>query len=257
MFSAGSGSWAAAMRTIERHGKDDVELLFADAQIEDPDAYRFLDDAEKQLGVPLHRIADGRDIWEVFVDERFIGNSRVDPCSKILKRKLMDEWIKEKGKTCDVVMVFGLDWSERTRVEKHRARMAERGFACEYPMDDRPYVTKDEILDWMRSEGVEPPRLYGLGFGHNNCGGFCVKMGLGQARHLLFTLPDVYLRHEAAEAEAMARIGPTARPFLRSRKNGITKGITMRKFREMLEEQPFLFEDFAIGGCGGGCAIDE
>lgn len=245
------------MRTIERHGKDDVELLFADTQIEDPDAYRFLDDAEKQLGVPLHRIADGRDPWEVFVDVKFIGNSRVDPCSKILKRQLMDAWVAEKSKSFDVVLVFGLDWSERTRVDRHRARTAERGLVCEYPMNETPYMTKPEILDWMRSSGIEPPRLYGLGFGHNNCSGFCIKMGLGQARHLLFTLPDVYLRNEAKEAEAMEKIGPTARPFLRIRKGGKTKGITMRRFRELLEKQPLMFEDYAIGGCGGGCAIDD
>lgn len=253
MFSAGACSWAAAMRTIERHGRDDVELLFADTQIEDPDAYRFLDDAEKQLGVPLHRIADGRDPWEVFVDEKFIGNSRVDPCSKILKRQLMDKWCGDKN----TVRVFGLDWSERTRVERHRERMASQGWSCEYPMDEKPYMTKEEIFDWMRSEGIEPPRLYALGFGHNNCGGMCVKMGLGQARHLLFTLPDVYRYHEAREADAMAKIGSTALPFLRYRRGGKTRSVTMREFREDLEKQPTLFQDYAVGGCGGGCAIDD
>lgn len=253
MFSAGAGSWAAAMRSIERHGRDGVELLFADTKIEDPDSYRFLDDTERQLGVPLHRIADGRDPWEVFVDERFIGNTRVDPCSKILKRRLMEKWCDGKN----VVRVYGLDWSERGRIEKHRDRMAASGFACEYPMDERPYMTKDEVLAWMRSEGIEPPRLYALGFGHNNCGGMCVKMGLGQARHLLFALPEVYRSHEAREADAMAKIGPTARPFLRDRRGGKTQGVTMREFRERLEREPSLFQDHAVGGCGGGCAIDE
>lgn len=255
MFSAGACSWAAAMRTIERHGKDDVELLFADTKIEDPDSYRFLDDAEKQLGVPLHRIADGRDIWEVFVDEKFIGNSRVDPCSKILKRKLMFDWCKSHAP--DAVWVYGLDWSERTRIERHRARLLEQGIRSEYPMDDRPYITKDETLAWMESLGVKPPRLYGLGFNHNNCGGLCTKMGLGQARHLLFTLPDVYGYHERRESDAMAKIGPTAKPFLRYRSKGTTRGVTMREFREQLERQPMLFADYGVGGCGGGCAIDE
>lgn len=257
MFSAGACSWAAAMRTIERHGRENVELLFADTQIEDPDAYRFLDDAEKQLGVTLHRIADGRDPWEVFVDEKFIGNSRVDPCSKILKRQFMEKWCAERAKGEEIVLVYGLDWSERTRVERHRKRLAERGWDSEYPMDERPYVTKDETFDWMRSEGLEPPRLYALGFGHNNCGGMCVKMGLGQARHLLLTLPDVYRYHEGREADAMAKIGPTARPFLRLRRRGKTKGITLKDFRKMIERQPLLFENHAVGGCGGGCAIDD
>jgi len=78
MYSGGCLSWAAAMRTIERHGRDNVRLLFTDTRMEDEDLYRFLDESEKQLGVELVRIADGRNPWEVFKDRRMIGNTRHD-----------------------------------------------------------------------------------------------------------------------------------------------------------------------------------
>lgn len=254
MISAGVTSWAAAMRSIERYGRENVEGLFADTKIEDPDSYRFLDQIEVQLGIKVHRIADGRDPWEVFVDERFIGNSRIDPCSKILKRKLMDAWRDEHCTPETHALAFGLDWDEEPRITRHRPRMAP--WLCNYPMADKPWLTKAETLDWMRSCGIETPRLYTLGFSHNNCGGMCVKMGLGQAKHLLSALPDVYRRHERREQEAMSAIGPTAQPFLRLRRGGKTRPISMRDFRKMIERQPSLFDNLGgEAGCGGSCAL--
>jgi hypothetical protein len=247
MFSAGATSWASAMRMIERHGRENVEALFADTKIEDPDAYRFLDEAEKQMGIKLHRIADGRDVWEVFVDSKFIGNTRVDICSRVLKRELMKSWMEKNFERESTVLVYGLDWSERTRIDRHRGRMKESGWACEYPMDEKPYLIKKEVFEWMRSEGVEPPRLYALGFDHNNCGGMCVKMGMAQARHLLRTLPETWAYHEQREADAMTKIGKTAKPFLRFRTKGRTRGVTMAQFRKIIERQPLMFEDHGGG----------
>lgn len=37
-------------------------------------------------------LVEGRDVWEVFRDRRFLGNSQVDLCSRILKRELADSW---------------------------------------------------------------------------------------------------------------------------------------------------------------------
>jgi hypothetical protein len=46
---------------------------------------------EVTIAIPgLVWIADGRHPWEVYRDEKFIGNSLVDPCSRILKREIND-----------------------------------------------------------------------------------------------------------------------------------------------------------------------
>ncbi len=34
--------------------------------------------------------------------------------------------------------------------------------------------------DFAKNFGIEPPRLYKMGFKHNNCGGACVKAGISQ-----------------------------------------------------------------------------
>lgn len=264
-YSGGLVSYAAAKRAIGQHGREGAVLLFADTRMEDEDLYRFLRESAEHLGVPLVTVADGRDPWQVFVDERFIGNSRVDPCSKKLKRELMDRWRAEHCDQASTVCVYGLDWSERHRIEGnaakkgHRARQREQGWRAEYPMNERPYLTKDEIIADLRSVGIEPPRLYAMGYPHNNCGGWCCKMGHAQARHLLRTLPDRYRWHEGREADAMAAIGPTARPFLRTRVGGVTRGVTMREFRELCESLPLLdgIAEEDGWGCGGGCAVDD
>ncbi len=265
-YSIGGGSWGATYRLIERGvSPDRITLLFADTKMEDEDTYRLLDDPKTHMGCNLVRIADGRDVWQVFADVKFIGNSRVDPCSKILKRQLMSAWRNENCDPSKVTLVYGLDWSERHRIDGIsgklglRQRVALEGWSCEFPLNDRPYLTKDEIYAQMRSLGIEPPRLYKLGFSHNNCGGFCVKAGLGHFKHLLRTLPDRYLYHERREQEVADLIGGSPKPFIRLRTGGETRYLTMRQFRELQELQPTLFDSFTDQGwsCGGSCAVDD
>jgi hypothetical protein len=265
MYSGGLCSWAAARRIVQEHGSANVVGLFADTMIEDPDLYRFLDETSAQLGIEVVKLADGRTPWQVFIDEKFIGNSRIDPCSKILKRKLMDSWRDANCDPATTSLVFGLDWSERGRIEGsgkkqgHRKRVASLGWTPLYPMNEPPYLTKADMIADLRSLGIEPPALYAEGFPHNNCGGFCVKMGLAQARHLLEMRPETYRLHEDAEQAAMAEIGPTAKPFLRFRKDGKTRGVSMKRFRELVQRQSTMFGDLDSHGwgCGGGCAIDD
>ncbi|HEY7821247.1 MAG TPA: hypothetical protein VIG24_00340, partial [Acidimicrobiia bacterium] len=89
MFSGGIGSWAAAKRVAEAHGTDDLYLVFSDVKGmnpsphigEDEDTYRFIREAAENVGGELVLLSDGRDIWEVFKEKRFLGNSRLANCS--------------------------------------------------------------------------------------------------------------------------------------------------------------------------------
>jgi hypothetical protein len=234
---------------------------------DDPDGKRkvflpALAEAAQQHIPGFHWIMDGRTPFEVFTDERFIGNTRVDPCSKILKRRLMDRWRDEHFSNWGTLLAFGLDWSERGRIEGergkpgHRQRMADQGWRAIYPMDEKPYLTEEEVKAELRAEGIRVPRLYDLGFPHNNCGGYCCKMGLAQAARLLETMPERYEWFEERERRAMETIGPTASPSLRFRSKGRVRPVTLKQFRLIQERQPRLFEGYGWG-CGGGCAIDD
>ncbi len=243
-FSGGMGSWAAAKRVVERHGAANTRLLFMDTRMEDEDLYRFLDEAAANVGAPLIRIAEGRTPWEVFFDRRFLGNSRVDPCSQILKRRLADAWVAEHCDPAATVCHVGIDWTERHRFD----RLAQRKLPWVYeaPMCDPPYINRYDILRWMKSEDLAPPRLYGMGFAHNNCGGFCVKAGQGHFANLLRALPERYAWHEENEQ--------ALRHHLVKDVSILKGGETLKALREKIEAKGEI-DLFEIGGCG--CFIDD
>lgn len=251
MFSGGIGSWAAAKRVVAKHGKDDVTLLFSDTLIEDEDLYRFLNEASADIGIPITRIADGRTPWQVFEDERFIGNSRVDPCSKILKRQLIDDWRNANCDPADTVCYVGIDWTESHRLERLLPRVAP--WKYEAPLCAPPYKLKMELLEELDAVGIKPPRLYSMGFAHNNCGGFCIKAGQRQFKLLLENFPERYAEHEANEARVMTITG-SPWGVMRDRRGGTSKPLTMREFRERCERREETEAGDLAAGCG--CALD-
>lgn len=249
MFSGGVCSWAAAKRVVERHGLDGVVLLFADTKMEDEDLYRFLDEAAKNVGAPLVKIADGRNPWEVMSDQNIIANSRIDPCSKVLKRSLLDKWRNANCKVEETTIHIGLSWDEDHRVR--RMQQACKPWRYEALMSEKPWVSKAEMFDWLKREGIAAPRLYAMGFPHNNCGGFCVKAGQAHFAHLLRTMPERYAFHETKEEEMRAKVGNHS--IMRDRKNGDSVPLTMKDFRERIQQQG-TFDQFEWGGCG--CAVE-
>ena len=78
-FSGGMGSFAEAKACVDKFGKENVELLFADVKMEDEDLYRFKDEVVAFLDVKLTTLCDGRTPFEVFKDQGFMGNTRIDP----------------------------------------------------------------------------------------------------------------------------------------------------------------------------------
>jgi hypothetical protein len=98
-----------------------------------------------------------------------------------------------------------------------------------------PYLTKGEMLNQARGLGIEPPRLYELGFQHNNCGGVCVRAGQRQWAHLLRTFPDRYLEAERREDELRAELGDVA--ILRDRSGGRSRPLPLTEFRRRLQER--------------------
>ncbi len=252
-YSGGICSFFAAKRVIDKFGKDDVVLLFADTLIEDEDLYRFLDETANFLEVPVTKIADGRTPWEVFKDKRFIGNTRVDPCSLVLKRELLDAWCERHAP--GATRYFGLDWTEEHRLERLRERFKAMGYTdpekFQAPMMWKPLVDKPDMLVNLQKLGIKPPRLYELGFAHNNCGGFCVKSGQAQFRLLLETMPERYAHHEQQERELRQFLKKDV-AILRDRRGGTTRAMTLEEFRKRIESGGSHEREW--GGCG--CAID-
>lgn len=215
-YSGGLGSFAAAKLARDAYGAHNCLLVFTDTKTEDEDLYRFLKESSYALNVKLEILADGRDIWQVFTDVRFMGNSRIDPCSKVLKRDLFRKWVESNYKPGEVTIVFGIDSKESHRMKTIKERWAPWDTFA--PLCD-VIVSREKILDWLDEFEIEPPRLYDMGFPHNNCGGFCVKTGQKQMALLLKKLPERYAHHEEQQEKLFAIIGKR-RGFIRRTENG-------------------------------------
>lgn len=234
-YSGGLASWRVAY-DLHQQGKD-VHLLFTDTYIEDKDLYRFLlegmqiiygidltfelnqvdklpepyEDMRKRKEV-LHQISvtvmaacnkinwsgdNGNDVWDVFNNKNYLGNSRIAPCSQVIKQQLAKRIVKGKYDPDDTTLYLGIGWDEIHRASKPKEHWAP--YDVVMPLMEEPYYTNDDHIDLLNSLGVRVPRLYGQKFAHNNCGGFCVRGGHGHFANLLANNPALYAYHEERE----------------------------------------------------------
>ena len=250
MYSGGIGSWAAGMRGAERYGRENTTLLFCDTNMEDEDLYRFLHEGAEVIGVPVTIIADGRTPWEVFRDERFLGNSRVDPCSKILKRNLADQWVASRYHPDACIRLVGMDFCQREKLRLETLQARSAPYQVDAPLFWSPPLDKDMAKLLAMKHGLRIPRLYELGATHNNCGMACVKAGQEQWALLYRTMPERYAYHMAKEEELRQYLGKDV-SILRDRRGGKSRPLTLRMFADRLENSPELpmFKDDSQESC--------
>ncbi len=293
MVSGGEGSAFTACLAAREHGIDNLRLLFTDTLAEDTDLYRFLiettfavfghtaprDLVDRARAIPewhqdrfgrrrplfdlardatlalpqLAWISHGMDPWEVYVKERFLGNSSFDPCSKILKRQMADRWLDKNSDPASALVYVGIDWTEIHRFDDGhggglRPRRAADGWRYAAPMCDPPYPSKSDAIVWLHELGIERPRLTREGFAHNNCASHCCKAGQGHRAHQLRVHPERYAFDEEREEECRALLGDVAMLTDRSG-DGIKKPLTLRVLRERIEAGAQI-DMFEIGGCG-------
>lgn len=167
MFSGGITSWATARRVADEHGTDNLVLLFADTLAEDEDLYRFNTDAARNIGVPITRVCDGRTPQEVGRDRKHLGNTQVANCSHLLKQKVCRDWLDANADPASTTLYVGIDWSEMERLPGIVRNWAP--WTVEAPLTRPPYADKKMLFAELRSHGIVEPRLYALGFAHNNC----------------------------------------------------------------------------------------
>jgi 3'-phosphoadenosine 5'-phosphosulfate sulfotransferase (PAPS reductase)/FAD synthetase len=247
-FSGGIGSFCAAHRLKQSVGSEDITLVFCDTLIEDEDLYRFIDEASNKLELPLVKLADGRNPWQVFHDVKMQGNSRYAPCSKILKRFVMDKYMATLPDK--PILVLGIDYTESERLI--RAKENNKTYEVIAPLCDEPLISHNDKLKIIKDYGIEIPRLYKMGFPHNNCGGFCVRAGLSQFKLLREKFPERFDWHKEQQNKLVLDNPKLDRPFLRKVVNKELTYISLDKFDKTITEHQ---EKFDFGGCG--CFVDD
>lgn len=244
LFSGGLSSYEVSRRVIGHYGKTNVQLWYFDTLIEDEDVYRFIRESQEILGVEVKFFKDGRNPWQVFKDERFIGNSRVPLCNRVLKRELLERTLRLFHPKKNVVLHFGYDFYETNRMNKAKSRWTEYGYEICFPLVQPPFLEKSALIKKVELEGIKAPKLYLNGFLHNNCGGACVQAGIKQWSKLWFEFPDRFLWHEEQELHLREFLNKDV-SILRDRKNKSTKPLTLQELRTRLDisrERKFVHE---------------
>lgn len=285
--SSGIGSWYAGIVVRERYFQpgDRLVLAFSDVLIEDPDNYRFLiESCDLIPDAELVWLVDGRHPFEVFRDDKFLGNTRMANCSKWLKQKPARDWLDANADPEHTVIYVGIDWTETHRIpdnrrgyshpfgvgckqvggvhpckslwgragERHEgpacAHMLTTGWDVAFPLAEPPYVEKADMLAHARALGVEPPVMYEQGYEHANCGGGCVRAGAKQFVHLLTINPTRYAWWESEEEATRVHLGKDV-AILRDRRGGTTKPLTLRQLRERHQTAPEQIDMLDTGTC--------
>lgn len=270
-LSGGAASAVATERAIQRYGRDNVKLWIADTLWEDSDLWRFVGDCIKRWGYEpiltyrgymggvlgamvlnhrgLVRHREGRTPLQVAEDVQIIPNSNIAPCTFKLKIEPFTRFLEAHPKP--VTVLLGLGWDEQHRMAKPKARYEEiPGVTVDFPLMWKPYEFRayQQVIkeDW----GIEPPRLYELGFEYNNCGGRCVKQGQKGWRLLRHVFPERFAEVRDWEAVQRQHDGPRSKfAILKNREGGETTPLTLAELEQRETPEPGQPTQYDLFGC--------
>lgn len=202
VISIGGGiasTWLLVDRVLANYPRDTIHAVICPVDNEHPDLWRFCDAVSAKYGLPIHRIGESKDIWQIFFETRMMGNPFADPCSRILKREKMATYMKQYPQT-ETVLHVGITAGEIDRMMAIRRNWTKQGYHVEADLANEPQLPREKLIAMCQREFGFVPQLYLEGFHHNNCSGFCVKAGKGQMARLLYYHPDIFRYHERMEA---------------------------------------------------------
>lgn len=280
MMSGGLSSYETLKRTIARYGVANVVALFANTHFEDKDLYRFLKEAAAHLQVEIVEVSDPqkRNPFEVFFDVGFLGNSRLAPCSKLLKQLPAMLWLIENCDPANTIVYIGIGWNEMPRIpgirsgHSHSIKGCHKSAYCqglftedgrlpgpgcknllpeadawrvEFILTKPPYFDQQKVIAELVAVGIAEPAMYREGYQHNNCQGLCVRAGQAQWALTLQIHPDRFAYAEEQENRFRREKHPDA-AILRDWKDG-GRPLPLTEFRERIEAahraQPSLFDE--------------
>lgn len=219
-------------------------------------------------------LVEGRDPWEVYRDTRFLGNSSRDPCSRVLKREILQRWIVGACDPSDTIIYWGIGGGEAHRFasfDKEREvwtgiwpNWHKRGWRVSAPLIGR--IEGELHPTWyMRHAGIDRPRLYGFGYGHGNCGGDCSKAGITHWTSRYQMQREAFRYSAMMERKVRDFLGQHV-TFLEERQKVdgvvIRTPLSLDDLGARLAAQPDVFAGIDIwgaapGNSGCGCMIEE
>lgn len=234
--SGGAASAVAAIRVIDRFGSSNVSLCFADVGSEDTDVYRFLDDIERHVQMPITRLHQGVDTWGLFEQRGMWFSNRGCVASYHLKRLALSKHAESIGNPDDTTIHVGFDRSEQDRID----RLVKSGapWQFDFPLTWPSPLLSCDVIDFLRHRGITPPDAYARGYSHANCGGACVLAGIGQWQMVLSDNPTLYAKaeeHEQRMLSMMRESGRKETTILQEQVRGNTHPLSLKRLRQETE----------------------
>jgi hypothetical protein len=267
-FSGGKSSFSVAYIVKRNYPNDNILLYFNDTEFEDEDLYRFIYEASDKLELPLliHSIEESP--IDLMRREVFLYNSRVANCSKYLKSRVAKRYLK------DGIVPKKEIWHNKQSLKNENFRENPTLYfgISAYEIHREPAITKNWqpfdvqfplIDEWENADkllkdlDIKQPRLYDMGFAHNNCKGRCVKGG--QAHWITLLNQDYKSFCEMRDFEKEMNVlinqknGTNDVKYAYIKKSG--EPFTLEELEKTYREKPKQLDIFDFGGCG--CFVDE
>lgn len=171
-FSCGAASAVAAKKTIEQYGGTcNIRVINNPIKEEDSDNHRFLKDVEKWLGVKIETATNSKyptcsavDVWD---KRSFMSGPHGAPCTLELKKVARYQFEADND----------IDWHVLGFTSEEVGRFCD--FQKNERMNSLPVLieaglSKADCYKVLLDAGIEPPRIYSMGYPNANCIG-CPK----------------------------------------------------------------------------------
>lgn len=234
-FSAGITSAIACKWAIEN--LPNVSIVFIETGSHHADNIRFIKNCENWYNKKIEIISSDKykNVFDVIEKTRFINSPYSAKCTSVLKKDVR----KAYEKTHDIEgQVWGFDYCEKeiNRAKRHQANNPQ--MKCYFPLIENK-ISKNDAANIIKSNNIEMPQMYRLGYNNNNCIG-CVKGGMAYWNKIRIDFPNVF--YEMARLERIINRSCIRKYFLDELP--IDSGIG---------QEPFVLD---CGSVGEGCEIE-
>jgi len=242
-FSAGVTSTIATKMTLEKYGKDNVEIIFFETGSHHADNARFIKECEEKLFFKKIRTEQDKrftSVVDLIRKLKVINFVTGAECTRTMKKRM--RFKLEKKEKFDH-QVFGFEY------EKKEINRALR-FSEQYPETNPIYplienkLTKLDCLKMLNDYGIAIPAMYRLGYKNNNCVG-CVKGGMGYWNKIRVDFPLVF--------DEMAKV---EREINRTCLLETINGKRVNLFLDTLDPTRGRNETLDLGDCGVLCEVE-
>jgi 3'-phosphoadenosine 5'-phosphosulfate sulfotransferase (PAPS reductase)/FAD synthetase len=189
-FSCGAASAIAAMYAVKKY--KNCEVVYCDTGGEHESNKKFLLDVENLINKKIVILKNNnyKDHFDVFQQKNFFVKVGFAYCTIELKKKLRLQYQK-----ADDIHILGYTLDEKTRVKRFNKNNPE--LFTDWILIDKG-LTKEDCLGILWQKGIKLPKLYDLGYNHNNCIG-CVKGGIGYWNKIKKDFPEQFKKMSIIE----------------------------------------------------------